>query len=85
MKQEAKLATVENIVTALCFGAGALLVVLALHTLSTVKTVNADGISGYGIKSALASFDKRDVVGAGTYSGTLTETDSISTVPGQAQ
>lgn len=82
MKQEAKLATVENIVTALCFGAGALLVVLALHTLSTVKTVNADGMSGYGIKSAFASFEKRDVIGAGTFPGTLTESDNTSTVPG---
>ncbi|MGB0630349.1 MAG: hypothetical protein ACPGRZ_06620 [Alphaproteobacteria bacterium] len=82
MKQETKLATVENIVTALCFGAGALLVVLALHTLSTVKTVNADS---YGIKSALAAFDNRDVIGAGTFPGTLTESDSNSTVPGQAQ
>ena len=85
MKQEVKLATVENIVTALCFGAGALLVVLALHTLSTVKTVNADGISGRGITSALAAFDKREIVGAGTFSGTLTESDTSSTVPGQAQ
>lgn len=85
MKQEAKLATVENIVTALCFGAGALLVVLALHTLSTVKTVNADGISGYGINSALAAFDKRDVIGAGTFPGTLTEPEMVSKVPGQAQ
>ena len=85
MKQEAKLATVENIVTALCFGAGALLVVLALHTLSTVQTVNADGISGSGISSALAAFDKRDVIGAGTFTGTLTEPDTSSKFPGQAQ
>ena len=39
MKQEMKLATAENIVSAICFGIGALLVVLALHTLSTVKSV----------------------------------------------
>ena len=41
MRHETKLATVENVVTAICFGVGALLVVLALYTLVAVKTVNA--------------------------------------------
>ena len=85
MKQESKLATVENIVTALCFGAGALLVVLALHTLSTVKTVNAVSLAGVGPTGALAAFENKTVTGAGTFSATLTESDSISKFPGQAR
>lgn len=41
MRHETRFATVENVVTAICFGVGALLVVLALYTLVAVKTVNA--------------------------------------------
>jgi len=43
MKHETKLGTVENIVTAICFGMGALLVVLAVYTLFAVKSVSANG------------------------------------------
>tara|TARA_R110000787_G_scaffold27720_1_gene76440 strand:+ start:360 stop:614 length:255 start_codon:yes stop_codon:yes gene_type:complete len=42
MKHETSFATVENVVTAFCFGVGALLVVLALYTLVAVKSVNAE-------------------------------------------
>ena len=42
MRNETQFATIENVVTAICFGVGALLVVLALYTLAAVKTVNAD-------------------------------------------
>lgn len=41
MRHETKIATVENVVTAICFGVGALLVVLALYTLMEVKPVHA--------------------------------------------
>ena len=81
MKQEAKLATAENIVTAICFGIGALLVVLALHTLSTVKSVNASNSFGYGAHGTLASFDTELQSKAGTYAGEISEVKSI---PGQA-
>lgn len=73
MKQEVKLATAENIVTAICVGVGALLVVLALHTLSTVKSVNASNSYGYGAHSTLASFDKTLQQKAGTYSSEISE------------
>ncbi len=49
MRHETKLATVENIVTALCFGVGALLVVLAIYTLMAVKTVHAEIPMGFSI------------------------------------
>lgn len=45
MKHETKIATVENVVTAICFGVGALLVVLALYTLLAVKPVYARHVS----------------------------------------
>lgn len=82
MEQETKLATAENIVTAICFCIGALLVVLALHTLSTVKSVNATNSFGYGAHSTLASFENEIRQKAGTYSGEISEVKSI---PGQAQ
>lgn len=82
MKQEAKLATAENIVTAICIGIGVLLVVLALHTLSTVKSVNAGNPVGYGSDSTLAEFDSEVRQKAGTYSGEISEGNGI---PGQAQ
>ena len=82
MKQEVKLATAENIVTGICFGIGVLLVVLALHTLSTVKSVNAGNSVGYGANSTLAAFDTEPRQKAGTYSGEISEVKSI---PGQAQ
>lgn len=47
MKHETEIATLENVVTAFCFGVGALLVVLALYTLAAVKTVNAENTSEY--------------------------------------
>jgi hypothetical protein len=81
MKHEAKLATAENIVSAICFGIGALLVVLALHTLSTVKSVNATNTFGSGLNSTLASFDKERPTKAGTYSSEISE---VKTIPGQA-
>lgn len=81
MKQETKLATAENIVSAICFGIGALLVVLALHTLSTVKSVYATNTFGYGANSTLASFDKERQSTAGTYSSEISE---VKTIPGQA-
>ena len=49
MRNETKLATVENIVTALCFGVGALLVVLAIYTLMAVKTVRAEIPMGFSV------------------------------------
>tara|TARA_R110002126_G_scaffold8097_35_gene38960 strand:- start:523 stop:771 length:249 start_codon:yes stop_codon:yes gene_type:complete len=82
MKQDTKLATAENIVTAICFGIGALLVVLALHTLSTVKSVNASNAFGYGESRRAVSFDADLQRTAGTYSGEISEVKSI---PGQAQ
>jgi hypothetical protein len=81
MKQEAKMATAENIVTAICFGIGALLVVLALHTLSTVNSVSASNSSGFGVHGTLASFDNELTSKAGTYSSEISEVKSI---PGQA-
>lgn len=80
MKQEAKLATAENIVTAICVGVGALLVVLALHTLSTVKSVNASNSYGYGAHGTLASFDNKAPQKAGTYTSEISEAKGI---PGQ--
>ena len=47
MKHETKFATVENVVTALCFGVGALLVALALYTLMAVKAVHAEIPKGF--------------------------------------
>ena len=82
MKQESKLATAENIVTAICFGIGALLVVLALHTLSTVKSVNASNFFGYGSYSTLAPLDNEPKSEAGRYSSEISEVKSI---PGQVQ
>ena len=82
MKQETKLATAENIVTAICFGIGALLVVLALHTLSTVKSVNASNAFGYDETGRVVSFEADLQRTAGTYSGEISEVKSI---PGQAQ
>ncbi|MFT7571286.1 MAG: zinc transporter ZupT [Paracoccaceae bacterium] len=73
MKQEIKLATAENIVTAICVGVGALLVVLALHTLSTVKSVNASNSYGYGAHSTLASFDNALTQKAGTFASEISE------------
>lgn len=81
MKQETKLATAENIVTAICIAIGALLVVLALHTLSTVKSVNATNSFGYGANGTPASFDDELQGRAGTYSSEISEAKSI---PGQA-
>lgn len=80
MKQEIKLATAENIVTAICVGVGALLVVLALHTLSTVKSVNASNSYGYGVHGTLASFDKAVTQKAGTFASEISEEKGI---PGQ--
>tara|TARA_R110002072_G_scaffold10726_16_gene49671 strand:+ start:1401 stop:1628 length:228 start_codon:yes stop_codon:yes gene_type:complete len=73
MKQETNLATAENIVTAICVGVGALLVVLALHTLSTVKSVNASNPYGYGVNGTLASFDNVPSKKAGTYASEISE------------
>jgi hypothetical protein len=42
MRHETQFATIENVVTAICFGVGALLVVLALYTLVAVESVSAD-------------------------------------------
>ena len=81
MKQETKLATAENILTAVCCGIGVILVVLALHTLSAVKSVNATNSFGFGNNSTLASFETDAVRKAGTYSGEISEVKSI---PGQA-
>lgn len=80
MKQETNLATAENIVTAICVGVGALLVVLALHTLSTVKSVNASNSYGYGAHGTLASFDNKVQPKAGTFSSEISEEKGI---PGQ--
>lgn len=82
MKQEMKLATAENIVTAICIGIGALLVVLALHTLSTVKSVNAGNSYGYGAHGSLGAFDGGTKPRAGTYSGEISE---VKNIPGQVQ
>ena len=73
MKQEIKLATAENIVTAICVGIGALLVVLALHTLSSVNAVNASSSYGHGINGTLASFDNPLKQKAGTYASEISE------------
>lgn len=81
MKQETKLATAENILTAICCGIGVILVVLALHTLSTVKSVNANNSFGFGTNSTLASFDNDVQRKAGTYSGDISE---VMSIPGQA-
>lgn len=81
MKQEIKLATAENILTAMCCGIGVILVVLALHTLSTVKSVNATNSFGFGNNSSLASFENNAVTKAGTYSGEISE---VMSIPGQA-
>lgn len=51
MKRETKIATVENVVTAICFGVGALLVVLALYTLMEVKPGHARHFSQSQIKT----------------------------------
>ena len=56
MKYESKFATVENLVTAICFGVGALLVVLALYTLMAVKTVHAENPLRFGVETANAGF-----------------------------
>lgn len=80
MKQEMKLATAENIVTAICVGVGALLVVLALHTLSTVKSVNASNSYGYGAHGTLAAFDGSRQQRAGTFASEISEEKGI---PGQ--
>ena len=79
MKQELNLATAENIETAICVGVGALLVVLALHTLSTVNSVNAS--NSYGYHGTLAAFDTPSQPKAGTYSSEISEAKGI---PGQA-
>lgn len=42
MRHETQFATIENVVTAICFGVGALLVVLALYTLVAVESVSAN-------------------------------------------
>ncbi len=82
MKHETKLTSGESIVTAICFGVGALLVVLALHTLSTVKTVHAVSFQDTVANNTLAANDS-DLRGrAGTYSGVVTEETDI---PGQAK
>jgi hypothetical protein len=56
MKHETKIATVENIVTAVCFGVGALLIVLALYTLMAVKSVSAELPFAFSIQVAPTSF-----------------------------
>lgn len=82
MKQETKLATAENVLTAICCGIGAILVILALHTLSTVKSVNATNSYGFGNSSTLASFEDGAARKAGTYPGEISE---VTSIPGQAQ
>jgi hypothetical protein len=77
MKQEMNLATAENIVTAICVGVGAVLVILALHTLSTVSSVNASNSYGYGDHGSLASFDNALQSKAGTYSSEISEEKGI--------
>ena len=80
MKREIDLASAENIVTAICVGLGALLVILALHTLSTVNSVNASSSIGSGNHSSLASFENTAPPKAGTYSSEISEEKGI---PGQ--
>lgn len=61
MNQEAKLATVENVVTAICFGVGILLVVLALYTLMAVKSVHAENQVGFGIGTTSETMDSAEI------------------------